>query len=174
MKCPNCQANIAEDSRFCQHCGRAVEPRDSTTLRMPKPAAASRAAAEPGHLFAKRYRVEGVIGRGGMGVVYRAEDTRLKRTVALNLLPPGFLEDVEARTRLVREAQAAAALDHPNICTVFEVDEAEGETFIAMAFIEGRSLKELLSGGPMDIPSAIDLASQAAEGLAAAHAKGGF
>ena len=86
------------------------------------------------------YKVLCEVGRGGMGVVYKAEDTRLKRTVALKFLRSDVLEDQEHKERFLREAQAAAALDHPNICTVHAIDEVEGETFISMAFIEGESL----------------------------------
>ncbi len=88
------------------------------------------------------YKILEKIGQGGMGVVYKAEDTKLKRTVALKFLLPQALETEEEKIRFVREAQAAAALDHPNISTIYEVDEAEGKTFIAMAYIEGQTLKE--------------------------------
>ncbi len=86
------------------------------------------------------YKVLSEVGRGGMGVVYKAEDTKLKRFVALKFLRSDVLEDEEHRERFLREAQAAAALDHSNICTVYEIDEVEGKTFIAMAFIDGRGL----------------------------------
>jgi len=86
-----------------------------------------------------------------MGMVYKAEDTKLKRTVASKFLPPEWTRDQEAKQRFSQKAQAAAASDHPNICTVYEIDEAEGKTFIAMAYIEGQSLKERLASGPLDI-----------------------
>jgi len=86
------------------------------------------------------YKVLSEVGRGGMGVVYKAEDLKLKRTVALKFLRSDLIEDPEHRERFLREAQAAAALDHPNICTVHAIDEVEGETFISMACIEGESL----------------------------------
>ncbi len=118
------------------------------------------------------YRVLEKLGQGGMGVVYKAEDTRLKRIVALKFLPAEAVAGEEERARFAREAQAAAALDHPNICTVYEIDEAEGRPFIAMACIEGQSLKARLQEGPLRLEQTLDLAAQVAEGLQAAHEKG--
>ena len=117
------------------------------------------------------YRVLEKIGEGGMGVVYKAEDLKLRRTVALKFLRDRCLSDDE-RKRFVREAQAAAALQHPNICTIFEVDEVDGQVFFAMAFVEGRTLSEVLSGGRLEIDEAIDISIQLADGLASAHARG--
>ena len=107
-----------------------------------------------------------------MGVVYKAEDTKLRRTVALKFLPAAIARDPQAKKRFLREAQAAAILDHPNICPVYEVDEADGEMFLTMAFIEGRSLKERIAEGPLPLLEALAIAAQAAEGLRAAHEKG--
>ncbi len=118
------------------------------------------------------YKILGKIGEGGMGVVYKAEDTKLKRTVALKFLPMELLQDEEAKERFQQEAQAAAALDHPNICTVHEINEAEGQTFIAMAYVSGKSLKEKIVDGPLEIEDALDISIQVAEGLQAAHEKG--
>jgi len=105
-------------------------------------------------------------------VVYKVEDTKLKRTVALKFLPSELTHIPEVKERFVREAQAAAALDHPNICTVYEFDEAEKTTFISMAYIEGQSLKKKIEPGPLDIDEAIKTAMQVAEGLQEAHKKG--
>ena len=107
-----------------------------------------------------------------MGVVYKAEDTKLKRFVALKFLRSDVLEDEEHRERFLREAQAAAALDHSNICTVYEIDEVEGETFIAMAFIEGQTVKDKIAERPLKLEEALDIAIQTAQGLQAAHEKG--
>jgi serine/threonine protein kinase/Tfp pilus assembly protein PilF len=104
--------------------------------------------------------------------VYKAEDTKLKRTVALKFLHPDLIRDKEAKARLIQEAQAAAALDHPNICTVFEINESDGFTFIAMAYVEGQSLKDKIRAGPLELDEALDITSQVAEGLRAAHKKG--
>jgi TolB-like protein/Tfp pilus assembly protein PilF/predicted Ser/Thr protein kinase len=118
------------------------------------------------------YRILAKLGEGGMGVVYKAEDSKLKRTVALKFLPPELTREPEAKARFAREAQAAAALSHPNIGTVYEIDEAEGRLFIAMECIEGRSLKQKIAAGPLKLDEALDLGAQIAAGLQEAHEKG--
>ena len=118
------------------------------------------------------YRLLERIGEGGMGVVYRAEDTRLRRTVALKFLRSELTLDGLARERFLREARAAAALDHPHICTVHEIDEAEGQVFIAMAFVEGQSLKQLMAAGRLSFDDIVRIATHVAEGLKAAHDRG--
>ncbi len=124
---------------------------------------ASRTGREISH-----YEVGELLGTGGMGEVYKATDLRLRRRVALKFLPP--LADAAMRHRLVREAQAASLLDHPNICTIFEVDETPaGEVFIAMAYYEGETLDRALEGGPLPAGRALSIAVQAGRGLAAAH-----
>ena len=124
-----------------------------------------------GHTIS-HYKITEKLGEGGMGVVYKAEDTKLDRPVALKFLAPHLLRDDEARKRFEREAKAAARLDHPNICTVYEIDEAEGRTFIVMAFLEGRPLSARIKEGPLKLPEALSVAIQTAEGLEAAHEKG--
>jgi len=119
------------------------------------------------------YRVVERVGSGGMGDVYRAVDEALDRRVALKFLRPSSNADAEARKRFLREARSASSLDHPNICTVYEVGETpEGLLFIAMAYYGGRSLAEKLREGPMEIGEALDIAIQAARGLAKAHENG--
>jgi serine/threonine-protein kinase len=118
------------------------------------------------------YKILEELGRGGMGVVYKAEDTKLKRTVALKFLSPALTSDSEARHRIVREAQAAAALSHPNICTIHEIGEAEDQIFISMEYVEGQSLKDRIGSGPMKLGEVVDLATQIAQGLHEAHEKG--
>ena len=115
------------------------------------------------------YRILEKLGEGGMGVVYKAEDTKLKRTVALKFLPPELTRDPEAKERFVHEARAASALDHPNICTIHEIDEADGQTFIAMAYVEGQSLKDKIKTGPLKLGEAVGIGVQVAEGLHEAH-----
>ena len=103
------------------------------------------------------YRITEKIGEGGMGEVYKAEDTSLKRTVALKFLLPHALGGEEEKARFIREAQAAAALDHPNICTIYEIAEDQGRTFIAMAYLEGRDLGKKIADGPLKIGDALDI-----------------
>ena len=117
------------------------------------------------------YKITEKLGEGGMGVVYKAEDIKLKRPVALKFLAPHLLRDDEGRKRFIREAQAAAALDHPNICTVYEIAEVNGRTFIVMAFLEGEGLDKKIEGGPLTLKDALDIAIQTAQGLQAAHEK---
>jgi WD40 repeat protein len=119
------------------------------------------------------YRVLSKIGEGGMGEVYKAEDTRLDRVVALKFLAPELTRDTEAKTRFVQEAKAASALDHPNICTIHEIDETDdGHLFIAMACYDGNSLKELISRGPLEPEGAVAIAQQVIQGLTQAHERG--
>jgi serine/threonine protein kinase/Tfp pilus assembly protein PilF len=117
------------------------------------------------------YRILEKLGEGGMGVVYKAEDTKLDRYVALKFLSPRVLGTRAEKARFVREAKAAAALNHPNICTVHEIDEAEGQTFIAMECVEGRSLKARIESGSLSLDETLAIASQIAEGLSEAHGK---
>ena len=117
------------------------------------------------------YRITEKLGEGGMGVVYKAEDTKLDRPVALKFLAPHLAQDTEIRKRFEREAKAAAALNHPNICTVYEIAEANGRTFIAMAFLEGEGLDKRIEAGPLKLQDALDIAIQTAKGLQAAHGK---
>ncbi len=118
------------------------------------------------------YRIIEKLGEGGMGVVYKAEDTALQRTVALKFLPPDLTRDADAKQRFLHEARAAARLDHPNICAVYEVGESDGQLFLAMACYEGMTLREKLKAGPLPWAEAAALAMQAAAGLSEAHAHG--
>jgi len=119
------------------------------------------------------YKILEELGEGGMGVVYKAEDTKLGRTVALKFLPPELTRDVGARRRFEQEARAASALDHPNICTIFEIDETDdGRLFITMAYCSGGTVKAKIEHGQMQLEEALDIAIGAARGLSRAHQKG--
>ena len=173
MNCSNCQAEILGDSRFCSKCGT---PTPSSQDAPGDSAAPFRAGSEGdlpcGTVLAGKYRILEVAGRGGMGIVYKAEDTKLHRTVALKFLPPERLLDHEARGRFLMEARAAAALSHPNICTIYEIYDEEERPFIELEYIEGLSLRARLQERPLEASEAVDIAIQVAEALDEAHRKG--
>ena len=172
VKCPKCHSEILDDSRFCSKCGTPIHPPEEIFVSYTGTILRPMEELLPGAVLAGKYKIEEVVGRGGMGIVYRAEDTKLRRHVALKFMPPELVRDKEAKGRFILEAQTAAALSHPNICTIHEINEEEGRSFIAMEYVEGQSLRGKLEQGPLETEEALDIAIQVAEGLDEAHKKG--
>lgn len=171
MKCPKCHYKNPANTRFCGDCGAKLRPDKKVTTSLTKTLKIPMKALTRGSTFAKKYEVIEELGIGGMGVVYKAKDTKLKRTVALKFLSPELTRNKEAKERFVHEAQAASALDHPNICTIHEIDESKKQMFIAMAYIDGQSLNEKIKQRPLKLEKALDIAMQVASGLQEAHEK---
>jgi len=174
MICPRCHSENGDTSKFCGDCGGplsqagGVGQEGATVTRTLE---ASAVTLRPGSLIAGKYKVIEEIGHGGMGVVYKAEDFRLKRFVALKFLPPHLSDSPELKERFLVEAQAAAALNHPNICIIHEVGEDEGRPYIAMEFVDGETLRDKLRSGPLKVDEALAIAAQIASGLGEAHRK---
>ena len=172
MNCPRCHAENRDDSKFCGNC--------AAPLRTPGPEAPSLTKTletpvqilKAGSLIAGKYRVIEELGHGGMGIVYKAEDLKLKRAVALKFLPPHLMDSPEIKERFLVEAQAAAALSHPNICTIYEVGESEEHPYIAMEYVQGETLRDRVKTGLLKPEKAVDIILQVASGLAEAHRKG--
>src|SRR2546428_386752 len=129
-------------------------------------------ALRVGGTIISHYRILQKLGAGGMGEVYLARDTQLGRRVAIKFLPPDSISDEHAKKRLVREARAAATLDHPHICSIYEVGEADGRSFIAMQYVEGETLEARMKRKPFEMSESLSLATQVADALAEAHAHG--
>jgi serine/threonine protein kinase/tetratricopeptide (TPR) repeat protein len=173
MKCPKCSFENSDSARFCGGCAVPLRPSDTPSPSQTKTIETSSRTLKKETIFAGKYRVLEELGRGGMGIVYKAEDLKLKRPVALKVLPQEAVPDSEARDRLFLEAQAAAGLSHPNICTIHEVDEVEGKPYIAMEYVEGQSLKNKIRCEiPLSVKEILAIALEVAGGLEEAHKKG--
>jgi len=170
ITCPKCRHENPEGALYCSKCAAPLKTAEGSDVT--KTLLTAKESLKKGSTVAERYTIIEELGRGGMGVVYKAEDAKLKRAVALKLLPPELIHIPEVNERFMREAQAAAALDHPNICTVYEFDKAEGTSFISMAYIEGQSVKKKIESRNLEVDEAVEVACQVAEGLQEAHDKG--
>ncbi len=168
--CSKCKTKNTDNARFCSNCAASLQPAEEApsiqtkTLETPKPLDKK--------AIAGKYQILEELGKGGMGIVYKAKDTRLDRIVALKFLPQELTRDEEAKKRFIQEAKTAAALNHPHITVIHEIDEDEGRTFIAMEFIGGHTLKDKIKSGLLTMDEAVDIASQVASGLQEAHEKG--
>ena len=170
VKCPKCRSENTDGARFCSNCAAPLMPSEETPSVLTKTLETPRSPFKKS--IAAKYEIIEELGKGGMGIVYKAKDTKLERIVALKFLPSELTQDVEFRERFIQEAKTAAALNHPNISVIHEIDECEGQTFIAMEYIGGKSLKEKMKSGVLTLDQAVDIAAQVASGLQEAHAKG--
>src|SRR5437867_2574166 len=182
-RCPSCHRDAPDGSRFCPDCGGAigdasptrtvrVDVRDVPRVSSPRPISGSREEARflPGTLLAGRYRIFGLVGKGGMGEVYRADDLKLGQTVALKFLPADVEKDGDRLERFLGEVRIARQISHPNVCRVYDVGEVDGHHFLTMEFVDGEDLASLLRRiGRLPHDKAIQIARQLCAGLAAAH-----
>jgi TolB-like protein/tRNA A-37 threonylcarbamoyl transferase component Bud32 len=172
VQCPKCHFENPDTQKFCGDCGTKLSSLEEALFSQTRTIRSPLKGLAKGTTLAGKYSIIEPIGKGGMGVVYKAEDIRLKRTVALKFLPEELLENPEAGERFIREARATAALSHAHICTIHEINEEEANAFIVMEFIDGQSLRQKIAGKPMHQTHALEIAIQAAEGLNEAHKKG--
>jgi serine/threonine protein kinase/tetratricopeptide (TPR) repeat protein len=169
VTCPKCHFENPSDTRFCGNCAAPLPGIHAKSFSAVSQL--SKILAK-GSIVAGKYQIDELMGRGGMGVVYKAEDTKLRRVVALKFLPEELAHDHQAVERFQREARTASALNHPHICTIYDIDEHEGQHFLALEFLEGKTLREYLLAKRLGIDTIIDLGIQVSSGLEAAHAKG--
>ena len=172
MKCAKCLTDNPDASRFCASCGTELHPSGDILVAKTMTSPAGRKAFAKGTTLAGKYTILAELGRGGMGEVYLAQDTSLDRKVAVKLLPEEMYQDPTARSRFIREAKAAAALDHPYICSIHEVGETENRLFFAMEYVPGKTLRDKISEGPLPLKQALPIAEEIAEALQVAHDKG--
>jgi hypothetical protein len=195
--CPSCSTPVGQATSYCPSCGTNLDLLDSPTGTAPRPGLRSRGKSrvgtatgtptsavglarsgasdrfDPGTVLGERYRILGLLGRGGMGEVYRANDLKLEQHVALKFLPPGLESDDERLERLFGEVRMARQVSHPAVCRVWDIGEAEGQHFLSMEFVDGENLSSLLRRiGRLPGDKALDIARQVCAGLAAAHEKG--
>src|SRR5438876_5720129 len=185
MNCPSCHKEIASDASSCPSCGysfedatQRLEPGETPTSKPRQKASRSYTSLDsiddarfvPGTMLAERYRIVGLLGRGGMGEVYRADDLKLGQPVALKFLPEHLLSDGPALARFHREVRVARQVSHKNVCRVYDIGEVDGRHFLSMEFIKGEELSSLLRRiGRLPQDKAVQIARQICAGLAAAH-----
>src|SRR5437870_7129977 len=191
MRCSSCSAELPEASRFCPACGAPAGSLSQLPTRLATPsdveAAMRRGASDslasspsldgsgfaPGTILAERFRIIGLVGRGGMGEVYRADDLKLGQPVALKFLPERLAHDPDRLARFHAEVRIARQISHPNVCRVYDIDEADGQPFLTMEYIDGQDLAGLLRQvGRLPEEKGIEIARQLCLGLAAAHDQG--
>ena len=169
MKCPQCEYDNLDASRSCRACGVELLPSENTLVYPGEAFQPSALKMSRGQIFAEKYEIMEELGRGGMGVVYKARDLKLKRFVALKFLSPQLVGSEIHKRRFIQEAQTASALNHPHICTIYEVGEAEGKAFIAMEYIEGRSLNAKTAPQSLSMDEVVRFGLQIADALQHAH-----
>jgi len=172
VKCPKCHSDNPDTSRFCGNCAAILLSEGPAQGSLSKTLETPFHPLEKGKVLAGKYRIIEEIGRGGMGVVYQAEDTGLGRQVAIKVLPDQFAKDPERLARFEREAKVLGFLNHPNIAAIHGLDESDGKRFIVLELVEGETLAERLSRGPLSLPEILEVCRQIAEGLEGAHEKG--
>lgn len=172
MICPNCRFENPESTKFCGECGAHLPPPSEARPSFPETRGTPPEELAAGSLLAGRYRIIEELGRGGMGTVYRAEDTSLSRPVAIKVLPREFAGDPRRLARFDREARLLAVLDHPHIASIHGIEEREGTRFLVLELAEGETLRDRLGKGALSLGEALETCRQIADGLAAAHEKG--
>lgn len=172
MECPKCHAENNEDSHFCGNCATPLGTLGAEQALLTKTLETTVHGPKAGDLIAGKYRVLGEIGRGGMGIVYKVEDIQLRRAAALKFLSPDSEAIPSREKRFAREAQTASALNHPNICTIYEVGETEGDPYIAMEYVEGRPLDRMIPPGGLPPEDVLRFGCQIVEALEHAHERG--
>jgi serine/threonine-protein kinase len=179
MRCLSCRREVPESSRYCPACGARINASESPTLtavesnRLPSSDALDGAQFIPGTMLADRYRIVGLLGRGGMGEVYRAEDLKLGQAVALKFLPSDVNQRADRLARFHQEVRLARQVSHPNVCRVYDIGETDGQHFLSMEYIDGEDLASLLRRiGRLPSDKALQLTRELCAGLAAAHERG--
>ncbi len=170
ITCPDCQSNNTDDSKFCKACAAPLQETDHAAFQETKTIGKPHKVSHLEGARIGKYEILDKVGAGGMGLVFKAQDTKLKRIVALKFLPLDLMRDQEYYQRFIQEAQAASMLEHPNICTIHEIDETDtGQCYMAMTYYEGGTLRQKVESGPLTVDQSLDIAIQVAHGLSKAH-----